>query len=63
MLLQVSAKFFISRIKKTLHYRILQSISELRLKGGVILAQAATSSIKGKNYGGDDSNQMFLFLS
>ena len=64
MLLQVSSKFFISRNKKTLHYRILQSISELRLKGGVILEQAATRSIKAKIIdGGDDSNQMFLFLS
>ena len=42
MLLQVSSKFCISRIQKMLHYRILQPISELRLKGGVILAQAAT---------------------
>ena len=63
-MLQVSSKFFISRIKKTWHYRILQSISELRIKGVVILAQAATSSIKAKIIaGGDDSNQMFLFLS
>ena len=63
MLLQVSSKFFISRIKKTLHYRILQSISELRLKGGVILAQQQALLRAKIIDGADDNDQMFVFLS
>lgn len=39
-------------------------MSELRIKGEVIQAESATSSIKAKIIdGGDDNNQMFFFLS
>ena len=39
-------------------------MSEVKIKGEVILAEWATSSTKAKIIdGGDDNNQMFLFLS